>query len=144
MTTALAIADAGYEVALVERNDTLGGNLNNIYFTAEGGNPQRLMRDLINRVVGNDRIRVFTRSEVVEHRGHVGAFRSVIATRVKSNPTPLRTNIEHGVTGVATGGQAHRGGEYTLGNDPQIVTAHELEEMLVNAPERIAAMKQIA
>lgn len=143
MTAALAIADSGYEVALVERSDVLGGNLNNIYFTAEGGNPQRLMRDLINRVIGHDRIRVFTRSEVIEHRGHVGAFESVIETRVKGVAAPVRSPIEHGATVVATGGQAERGSQYLLGKDSRVVTQHELEEMIVHSPERVAELKQV-
>ncbi len=143
MTAALSIADCGYSVYLVERADALGGNLSNIYFTAEGGNPQRLLRDLVNRVVGHDRIRVFTRSEIAEHAGHVGAFRSVITTRVKGIAEPPETDIEHGVTIVATGGQEHRGAEYLLGKDPRVVTAQQLEEMIVHAPERIAELKQV-
>jgi heterodisulfide reductase subunit A-like polyferredoxin len=143
MTAALAIADSGYAVYLVEQADALGGNLSNIYFTAEGGNPQRLMRDLINRVIGHDRIRVFTRSQVIEHRGHVGAFRSMISTRIKGGAAPLLTTLEHGVTIVATGGQEHRGGEYLLGKDPRVVSQQQLEEMIVHAPERITALKQV-
>ena len=143
MTAALAIADAGYEVVLVERGDVLGGNLNNIYFTAEGGNPQRLMRDLINRVVGHDRIRVMTRSQVIEHTGHVGAFRAVIATRVKGAAAPVQSTVEHGVTVVATGGQEQRTGQYRLGQDPRVVTQQQLEEMIVHAPEKVAGLKQV-
>jgi heterodisulfide reductase subunit A-like polyferredoxin len=143
MTSALAIADSGYDVTLVERTEVLGGNLNNIYFTAEGGNPQRLMRDLINRVVGHDRIRVMTRSQVVEHRGSVGAFRSLVATRGKGSAAPVESTIEHGVTIVATGGQEHRGGQYLLGKDPRVVTQHQLEEILVHSPERIAELKRV-
>ncbi len=143
LTAALAIADGGFEVALVERGDTLGGHLNNLYFTAEGGNPQRLLRDLVNRIVGHDRIRVLTRSEVVEHRGHVGAFRSVIATRVKGLAKPTQSIVEHGVTIVATGGQEARGSEYLLGKDPRAMTQQQLEEKLVHLPEQIVALKQI-
>jgi heterodisulfide reductase subunit A len=143
MTAALAIADSGYSVCLVERNDQLGGNLNNMYFTAEGGNPQRLMRDLVNRVIGHDRIRVFTHSEVVEHRGHVGAFRSTVATRIKSMADAMKTEIEHGVTVVATGAQEHRGDEYGLGRDPRIVTQQQLEELVIHSPERVAGLKQV-
>jgi len=143
MTAALAIAECGYSVYLVDRADVLGGNLNNVYFTAEGGNPQRLMRDLMNRIIGHDRIRVFTRSEVIEHHGHAGAFRSVIATRVKGAAAPLQTTLEHGVTIVATGGQEARGGEYRLGQDPRVVTQQQLEEIIVHSPERIAALKQV-
>jgi len=44
MTSALAIADEGYDVFLVEKTDQLGGNLRKLSQTAEGPNPQRLMR----------------------------------------------------------------------------------------------------
>ncbi len=143
MTAALAVADAGYEVVLVEREENLGGNLHNIHFTAEGGNPQRLLRDLVNRVVGHDRIRVFTRTQVVEHRGHVGAFRAVLETQVKSAAQPVRSIIEHGTTIVATGGQEYRGHVYLLGQDPRIVSQQQLEELLVHAPEKVAALKRV-
>ncbi len=143
LTSALAIADAGYSVTIVERNDTLGGNLNNLHFTAEGGNPHRLMRDLINRVVGNDHIRVLTRSEVVEHKGHVGEFRSVLATHVKGRVRPETTALEHGVTIVATGATEDRRRAYGLGLDPRIVTQQQLEELIVHSPERIAKMKSV-
>ncbi len=35
MTAALAIADSGYQVHLVERSEMLGGNLQNIYYVAK-------------------------------------------------------------------------------------------------------------
>ena len=143
MTAALAVADTGYEVVLVEREENLGGNLHNIHFTSEGANPQRLLRDLVNRVVGHDRIRVFTRSQVIEHRGHVGAFRTVLSTRVKGVSAPVQSIIEHGATIVATGGQEHRGKEYLLGQDPRVVTQHQLEETVIHAPERITALKRV-
>ena len=53
MSAALAIADAGFDVILVEKSETLGGNLYNLNYVVEGYNPQRLLRDLINRVAGH-------------------------------------------------------------------------------------------
>ncbi len=64
MTAALNIADAGYDVTLVEREIGLGGNLQHIYYVAEGDNPQRLLRDLVNRVLGHERIEVLVRSVI--------------------------------------------------------------------------------
>jgi heterodisulfide reductase subunit A len=72
MTAALAIADSGYDVHLVERTEMLGGNLNNLYYVAEGYDPQRLLRDLVNRVRAHRRIAVHTRTEIMRHTGHVG------------------------------------------------------------------------
>ncbi len=137
MTAALNIADAGYDVTLVEREAALGGNLQHIYYVAEGDNPQRLLRDLSNRVLGHPHIDVLTRSQVTAHEGSVGRFRSTIRTPAGD------TQIEHGVTIVATGGQEWRGDVYLLGRDKRVITAIELEEMITHRPEQIAALKEV-
>ena len=81
MTAALAIADSGYDVHLVERTEMLGGNLANLYYVAEGYDPQRLLRDLVNRVRAHRRIVVHTRTEVMRHTGHVGNFQAELRTK---------------------------------------------------------------
>ncbi len=43
MTAALAIAETGFDVHLVEKTGELGGNLHHVYYVAEGDNPQRLL-----------------------------------------------------------------------------------------------------
>lgn len=137
MTAALNIADAGYDVTLVEREAGLGGNLQHIYYVAEGDNPQRLLRDLTNRVMGHRRIDVLTRSEVITHEGSVGAFRSTIRTALGEVET------EHGATIIATGGQEWRGDVYLLGRDERVVTSLDLEEMIAHRPEQIAGLKEV-
>ena len=144
VTAALNIADAGYDVTLVEREQGLGGNLRHIYYVAEGDNPQRLLRDLTNRVLGHRRIDVLTSSEVVAHEGSVGAFRSTVRTAL----TPgggggSETEIEHGVTILATGGQEWRGDVYLLGQDERVVTSLDLEEIIAHRPEQIADLKEV-
>ena len=137
MTAALTIADAGYDVTLVEREDALGGNLRHIYYLAEGQNPQRLLRDLVNRVRGHDHIDVLTQAELVEHRGSVGRFASRVRAKGKEHV------IQHGVTIVATGGQQSRDGRYQLGRNKRVVTQQDLEDIIAHRPEEIAAMKQV-
>ncbi len=137
MTAALNIADAGYDVILVERQAALGGNLQHIYYVAEGDNPQRLLRDLSNRVLGHPHVDVLTRSEVIAHEGSVGRFRSTIRTPAGD------IQIEHGVTIVATGGQEWRGDVYLLGRDKRVITAVDLEEKITHRPEEIAALKEV-
>jgi len=156
MTAALNIADAGYDVALVEREPGLGGNLRHIYYVAEGDNPQRLLRDLTNRVLGHQRIDVLTSSEVIAHEGSVGAFHSTVRTlpgppRPPSAPPNFGgegeggeiVEIEHGVTIVATGGQEWRGDVYLLGQDERVVTALDIEEIITHRPEQIAGLKEV-
>jgi len=137
MTSALNIADAGYDVTLVERMPGLGGTLNSIYYVAEGDNPQRLLRDLVNRTLGHQRIDVYANATVVSNEGSTGAFRSTIAT------PRGEIEVDHGVTIVATGGEEWKGSAYMLGQDERIVTALDLEEIISHRPEQIADMKEI-
>jgi len=148
MTAALNIADAGYDVTLVERTAGLGGNLQHIYYVAEGDNPQRLLRDLVNRVLGHQRIDVFTNSEVVANEGSVGAFRSIVRTVLAPGPAPdsravEEVEIEHGVTVVATGGQEWRGDVYLLGRNDRVITSLDLEEIVIHRPEQIVDLKEV-
>ncbi len=143
MTAALNIADAGYEVTLVEREAELGGHLRYVYYVPEGQNPQRLLRDLVNRVRGHERIQVLTRTELVSHSGRVGDFHSVLRTSPREGAEPVEVQVAHGVTIVATGGQEWKGEVYMLGRDPRVVTSSELEDIITHRPERVTGLKQV-
>ncbi len=140
LTAALAIADSGFSVNLVEQSEMLGGNLLNIYYVAAGFNPQRLLRDLVNRVRSHQRINVFTRTEVVKHTGHVGYFQTEITTR-QQDGTVARTAFDHGVTIVATGGQETQ--KHPWLDLPNVITQRKLEETVIHHPEQIAALKNV-
>ena len=137
MTAALAIADAGYHVHLVEKRGELGGNLHHIYYVAEGENPQRLLRDLVNRIVAHDRVDVHLNSQVIRHTGSVGNFRALIQGR----EGPLE--IEHSVTILATGGAETDGERYLLGKDPRVLKQSELEEILAHQPDRASRLRSV-
>lgn len=143
MTAALSIADSGYDVVLVERRPELGGNLRHVYYVAEGQNPQRLLRDLVNRVRGHERITVLSRSQVIKHSGSVGRFRSVIRTRPIGTDRPIDSEVEHGVTIVATGGEEWRGSIYLFGQNEQVITAIELEDRIAHRPETVADLEHV-
>lgn len=140
MTAALAIADSGFDVHLVERTEVLGGNLLNLYYVAEGYNPQRLLRDLVNRVRAHQRIMVYTRSEVVSHSGHVGDFRAVLQTR-QPDGSLAHTTVQHGATIVASGGRESRSHPWL--RFPQVITQRDLEEIIIHQPEKIAALQDV-
>lgn len=144
MTAALSIADSGFDVTLVERSRQLGGNLRHVYYVAEGQNPQRLLRDLINRVRGRERITVYTRSEVIEHTGSIGQFRSAIRTLRREDNQPVISHVDHGVTIVATGGETWKGDAYLLGSNKQVVTETELEERIAHRPETLTDLNHVA
>jgi len=138
MSAALAIADAGFDVAIVEKSDILGGNLYNINYVVEGYNPQRLLRDLINRVIAESRIKVYTKTEVVKHEGHIGAYKSVLRHR---NGTEERMN--HGVTIVAIGGRESRGAKYLQGKHKKVVSQLELEDTIAHRLSEITQLKEV-
>jgi len=140
MTAALAIADSGYNVHLVERSEVLGGHLQNMYYVAEGDNPRRLGRDLVNRARSHQRITTHARTEVIGHGGHVGRFWADLRT---TNPdgTVEDFRIEHGVTIVATGGRETA--EHPWLRIPKVISQEKLEEKVIHHPEEIAALKDV-
>jgi heterodisulfide reductase subunit A len=137
MTAALNIADAGFDVTLVEREGGLGGNLQHVYYVAEGDNPQRLLRDLTNRVLGHQRIELHTRSQATAHEGSLGRFRTTVRTPAGE------IKVEHGVTIVATGGQEWRGDVYLLGRDKRVVTSLEMDDLITHRLEELAGLKEV-
>jgi heterodisulfide reductase subunit A-like polyferredoxin len=126
MTAALNLADQGYDVVLVEREQELGGRARTLFRTGEGGDVAAFLQDLIARVTGHPRIEVLVDHRVVESEGFVGNFRSTLA----NGSDPTQRLVEHGVTLVATGGQEYRGSALGLNGSPQIITQSDLEQML--------------
>lgn len=142
MTAALGIADAGYDVQLVEKKGELGGNLHRIHYVAEGDNPSRLLRDLVNRVLAHERIHLYLNSQVAKHTGSVGDFRATIHTS-RADGEPRSSQIRHAVVILATGGQEASGTHYLLGQDHRVVRQSELEEIIAHQPERVSDLKSI-
>ncbi len=126
MTAALALARQGYEVILAEREGELGGRLKRIYESADGGDPQVYLAELIDRVVSHPKIEVLTGYKVAEHGGGVGNFQ----TKLKETAGSRQRLLKHGVAIIATGGREYRGLAYHLGEDPRVITQEILEGKL--------------
>jgi heterodisulfide reductase subunit A-like polyferredoxin len=140
MTAALAIADSGCDVHLVERSEMLGGNLLSLHYVAEGYDPQILLRDLVNRVRAHQRITTYTRTELIHHDGHMGFFRTELLSH-RPDGSSEKIQIQHGVTIVATGGFEAR--KHTWLTYPQVITQRDLEDMIIHRPEQIADLKNV-
>jgi heterodisulfide reductase subunit A-like polyferredoxin len=151
MNAALALAEQGFPVHLVERSDQLGGNLRHLHYlptTADGrpptvvsgrpsavgsvNDPQAYLAQLIERVTRNPLITVYLQTELVEAGGFKGNFTSTL----KQDGQTFR--VEHGATIVATGGVEYKGPEYHYGKDPRIVTQLEFEALLADGRWQIA------
>jgi heterodisulfide reductase subunit A len=124
MTAALAIADQGYPVHLVEKESSLGGMAREIHRTLDGGVVQAWLAGVIDRVSTHPRITVHTKSKVKKVDGHVGDFTSQILTG------ETITEIGHGVVIVASGAQEHKPASYGYGTDPRVMTQLELSSRM--------------
>jgi heterodisulfide reductase subunit A-like polyferredoxin len=124
MTAGLDLAEQGYRVDIVEKMDTLGGKLTEIYSSIEGFSPVELKDRLIEDISQNDRIYVHLNSEVIKTDGHIGDFRTTIRENGKVR------EIGSGVIIIATGGDEVETNEYHLNEDERILTNHQLEKSL--------------
>ena len=97
MKAALGLARQGFASALVEKEETLGGNLRHIHHTLEGKDVQELLRNTVREVLSTPAITVYTGAEVKSIDGYLGNFKSVISAAGKEE------EYEHGVVIVAVG-----------------------------------------
>jgi len=130
MTSALTLADQGFPVHLVERDNQLGGNLRKLhYFQPWIDNevrisPQEYLAETIYKITQHANIHVHLNTELVETKGFKGNFTSTLAR------DGHKLQVQHGATIVATGGVEYKGKEYSYGTDNRILTQLEFESML--------------
>ena len=126
MNAALTIADQGYEVVVVEKDERLGGMANRLHHTIEGWDVQHYLAGLIARVGAHPKIQVLTRALIVGFSGFKGNF----TTEVLVGPAMYQRKIEHGVVVLATGAGEYRPTEFLYGQSDRVVTQVELGERL--------------
>ena len=139
LTAAQHIARQGYECVLVEREAALGGNLKQISFLEEGGDPQTLLADLIADVEKDANITIYKEATVKHYGGYLGNYTTEIATADGEIQT-----VEHGVTIVATGGREYRPAEYLYGENDRVMTQLELEREIQGASPQVKSAKAVA
>jgi heterodisulfide reductase subunit A len=124
MTAALALAEQGFPVHLVEKDAVLGGTIRRIPTTLDGQDVRALLVDTAGRVAASPRITVYTGATVAAVEGHLGSFTARIATAAGT------VEIKHGVVVVATGATEQKPASYGYGRSPAVVTQLELSERL--------------
>jgi len=125
MTAALELAKQGFEVHLVEKENELGGHARNIHYLLENENPKQKLEELVNSVTKNDKIHVYLGAKIVDVTGFVGNFKSKIKQK-----NGAEKEIEHGIAIIATGATEYEPTEYLYGENPRVLTQHELEEKI--------------
>jgi heterodisulfide reductase subunit A-like polyferredoxin len=121
MSAAMEIANAGYEVHLVERERELGGHLKRIYHTLSGVDPQRTFKRLEQGLFKHRNVRLHLGDEVSEVKGYVGNYESTLKSGEK---------VKHGVVVVATGAVEYTPTEYLYGKNPKVIRQTELGRLL--------------
>ena len=124
MTAALSLADQGFETALIEREQELGGIARRIRRTLDGADPQAHLAELIRRVKEHPLVRLYTGATVEDFSGHVGKF------KMRLTQDGRRVELGGGAVVVATGGMPYEPTEYHYPESDKIVTQLELEENL--------------
>jgi heterodisulfide reductase subunit A-like polyferredoxin len=128
MCAALNLADQGYPVHLVEKDDRLGGFANHLTETLEGDSPLKLVRRLEDNIRRHPNVALYLGARLIDHRGHVGSFEGTVET-----PNG-RHAIAYGAAVVATGGQAYVPDEHRYAADDRVLTQVELARRIHTDP----------
>jgi heterodisulfide reductase subunit A len=124
MTSALELAQQGYDVYLVEKERELGGNLKNIHYLLNGEKPQEELKSLVEKVKTNTKVKVFTEAKIEALEGSIGNYKTKITAQGEEK------EFEHGVVIVATGAKEYKPREYLYGEEERVLTQLELERRL--------------
>jgi heterodisulfide reductase subunit A len=138
MSAALAMADHGVPVTLVEAGDRLGGNLVWLHETIDGTPIAPFLETTVGQVETHPHIEVMTGSQVTGAFGQAGHFFSTIETSGQGI-----TTIEHGAVILATGGQEAATDAYGYGSSEAVITQRELEIRIAEARLDAAGMSSV-
>jgi heterodisulfide reductase subunit A len=127
MTSALTLAEQGFEVYLIERSNVLGGVARRIHYSVDGEDVQEFLGKLIKKVQEHPKIRVYTDTWIVDAHGYVGNF----TTEIMRYRGRVIEKIDHGVAIIATGAEEYKPDEYLYGRDPRVLTQLGLEEEII-------------
>ncbi len=127
MTAALAIADHGYDVDLIEQEREFGGNLKWLNETLDGFKTEDLLTERLAKLKDHPQVHLHNETTVLNSNGQVGAFQTIVKHQDDSVET-----LTHGVTILATGGQEAATAAYQYEKSDLIVTQKELDQKLAN------------
>jgi heterodisulfide reductase subunit A len=138
MTSALAVAGQGFNVKLVEKNEELGGLLGKLDKIAPWEvDAKEIIKDRIEKINGNEKIEVFTSSEIQDIEGYVGNYKVNVTRNGQSEEHDISTII------VSTGmREIEPTGQYGYRKFENVVTQLQFEDMLKS--EKVRDLKSIA
>jgi len=132
MTAALTIANQGFKAHIVEKKDVLGGHGLKLRKAFSGEPVKPFVDDLVKQVSGHENIDVHLGTELQAAKGYIGNFKTTLTTG---------TEIEHGVTVVATGADSAKVNEYLYGENPNVMKWFDLDKKIEEDPDSIKKAK---
>ncbi len=124
MTAALALANQGFPVHLVEQTNHLGGTLREIHRTLEHADLATFTGALIRQVEEHPNIKLHLQTEIAGIKGHVGEFHLTLLKEGR------QLEVSGGAIILATGARQARTSEFLYGRSPSVLTQVELEKLL--------------
>jgi heterodisulfide reductase subunit A len=126
ITAALSLADMGFKVTLVEKENELGGMLKKLHKIFPYDIPaDEIIRPQINRVNNHENIKVYTGTKIKGITGYIGNYEVTISKNTQEEKFKVSTII------VATGSkEINPHGHYGYGKYGKVITQLELERML--------------
>jgi len=136
MTSALGLADQGFQVHLVERKKQLGGNARKLHTTWRGGLVSTRLEAVIGKVTSHPNISLHFDAIVEEVAGVVGNFTSTLSNNEV---------IQHGIVVLAIGAEPYRPeGEYLYNQNPNVLLGLDLDAEILQATERLKNAQGVA
>ena len=127
MTSALVLANRGYQVSLVEKSKELGGLLRNLHKLAPANvDAQELLAKQAEAVKNHENIRLLTSTTIKEIQGYIGHYHVTVSTNSTED------NFGVGVIIIATGARVFRPEGLYNYDGKGVVTQFELEGLFRN------------
>ncbi len=125
LSAAAAAAKAGIETVLVEKEDRLGGILNDLYMLAPEDAPAKQVLDKWVEEAKKAGVKIYLNTVVERIEGFAGSFKVTLSNG---------ETLDIGAIILATGVKPHKPVEFGYGNDPRIITLLDVEKLRYEVP----------
>jgi len=119
LAAASALANTGIDVDLIEKENRLGGLLNDLDRIAPNNDEAYELKEKLEEAVRSSRVNIHLSKTVKKIEGFVGNFHLTLSDD---------SIIDAGAIIVATGAEPYKPKEYNYGNDPKVLTSMDLEK----------------
>ena len=147
ISSALELSGMGYNVHIVEKESSLGGNAKNLNTTMFGRPVKGYIDDYIQNAADDPNITVHLNSRVKDVSGFVGNFVTVIETSETGTADVehevSECEIEHGAVIVAVGASEKKPDEYLYGKSDNVMTQLGFEKKLKEGGLDLSGIKDV-